>query len=100
MIISIDGRPLYLLRLGQMDVKGLMKSVGEEAILRHVRVFQIHFSIQIRLLHIFLFIYLHLGISKLCGFIEVFLYFRTVKLSIIGLSDMKDSYYCKITYIF
>ncbi|KAL5018685.1 hypothetical protein ScPMuIL_004407 [Solemya velum] len=31
-----DGRPLYLLRLGQMDVKGLMKSVGEEAILRHI----------------------------------------------------------------
>ncbi|KAK3091561.1 hypothetical protein FSP39_020820 [Pinctada imbricata] len=31
-----DGRPLYILKLGQMDVKGLMKSVGEEAILKHV----------------------------------------------------------------
>ncbi|KAK7111754.1 SEC14-like protein 1 isoform X2 [Littorina saxatilis] len=31
-----EGRPLYILRLGQMDVKGLMRSVGEEAILKHV----------------------------------------------------------------
>ncbi|KAK3604295.1 hypothetical protein CHS0354_011367 [Potamilus streckersoni] len=31
-----DGRPLYILRLGNMDVKGIMKSVGEEAILKHV----------------------------------------------------------------
>lgn len=31
-----EGRPLYVLRLGQMDVKGLMRSVGEEAILKHV----------------------------------------------------------------
>ncbi|XP_067673687.1 SEC14-like protein 5 isoform X1 [Haliotis asinina] len=31
-----EDRPLYILRMGQMDVKGLMKSVGEEAILRHV----------------------------------------------------------------
>lgn len=29
-------RPLYLLRLGQMDVKGLVKSVGEEGLLKHV----------------------------------------------------------------
>ncbi|XP_049811451.1 protein real-time isoform X1 [Schistocerca nitens] len=29
-----DGRPLYLLRLGQMDVKGLFKSVGEEGLLK------------------------------------------------------------------
>lgn len=29
-----DGRPLYILRLGQMDVKGLLKSVGEEGILK------------------------------------------------------------------
>lgn len=29
-----DGRPLYLLRLGHMDVKGLLKSVGEEGLLR------------------------------------------------------------------
>lgn len=28
-----DGRPLYILRLGQMDVKGLLKSVGEEELL-------------------------------------------------------------------
>ncbi|XP_066998063.2 SEC14-like protein 1 [Anabrus simplex] len=29
-----DGRPLYLLRLGQMDVKGLMKAIGEEGLLQ------------------------------------------------------------------
>ena len=34
--VFTDGRPLYILRLGQMDVKGLIKSVGEEALLRHV----------------------------------------------------------------
>ncbi|KAM4820318.1 SEC14-like protein 5 [Thomomys bottae] len=33
---DIDGRPLYILRLGHMDTKGLMKAVGEEALLRHV----------------------------------------------------------------
>ena len=25
-----EGRPLFILRLGQMDVKGIVKSVGEE----------------------------------------------------------------------
>ncbi|XP_068205744.1 SEC14-like protein 1 isoform X4 [Palaemon carinicauda] len=30
-----EGRPLYLLRLGQMDVKGLVKSIGEEGLLKH-----------------------------------------------------------------
>lgn len=34
--LIVDGRPLYVLKLGQMDVKGIMKSVGEEAILKHV----------------------------------------------------------------
>lgn len=34
--IHKDGRPLYILRLGQMDTKGLMKAVGEEVLLRHV----------------------------------------------------------------
>ncbi|XP_023712483.2 protein real-time [Cryptotermes secundus] len=29
-----DGRPLYLLRLGQMDVKGLLKAIGEEGLLQ------------------------------------------------------------------
>ena len=33
---SADGRPLYILRLGQMDVKGIIKSVGGDGILRHV----------------------------------------------------------------
>ncbi|XP_044730159.1 SEC14-like protein 1 isoform X2 [Chrysoperla carnea] len=28
------GRPLYILRLGQMDVKGLLKSIGEEGLLK------------------------------------------------------------------
>ncbi|KAK3760718.1 hypothetical protein RRG08_010689 [Elysia crispata] len=31
-----EGRPLYIIKLGQIDVKGLMRSVGEELILRHV----------------------------------------------------------------
>uniref|UniRef100_A0A1B6BXY7 CRAL-TRIO domain-containing protein n=1 Tax=Clastoptera arizonana TaxID=38151 RepID=A0A1B6BXY7_9HEMI len=29
-----DGRPLYLLRLGQMDVKGLLKTIGEDGLLK------------------------------------------------------------------
>lgn len=29
-----DGRPLYILRLGTMDVKGLLKSVGEDELLK------------------------------------------------------------------
>lgn len=29
-----EGRPLYLLRLGQMDVKGLLKSIGEDGLLK------------------------------------------------------------------
>ncbi|XP_039741215.1 SEC14-like protein 5 [Pteropus medius] len=33
---DIDGRPLYILRLGHMDTKGLMKAMGEEALLQHV----------------------------------------------------------------
>jgi len=28
---------VYILRLGQLDVKGLVKSVGYDSILRHVR---------------------------------------------------------------
>ncbi|KOC58880.1 Protein real-time [Habropoda laboriosa] len=28
-----DGRPLYILRMGQMDVKGLLKSIGEDDLL-------------------------------------------------------------------
>ncbi|XP_072550070.1 SEC14-like protein 1 [Salminus brasiliensis] len=31
-----DGRPLYILRLGQMDTKGLVRALGEEPLLRHV----------------------------------------------------------------
>ncbi|XP_051988619.1 SEC14-like protein 1 [Xyrauchen texanus] len=31
-----DGRPLYILRLGQMDTKGLVRALGEETLLRHV----------------------------------------------------------------
>ncbi|RZF36589.1 hypothetical protein LSTR_LSTR010700 [Laodelphax striatellus] len=29
-----DGRPLYVLRLGQMDVKGLLKTIGEDGLLK------------------------------------------------------------------
>lgn len=32
----IDGSPVYILRLGQMDVKGLIKAVGEEGIIKQV----------------------------------------------------------------
>lgn len=32
----LEGRPLYILRLGQMDVKGLLKSVGEQCLLKQV----------------------------------------------------------------
>ncbi|XP_034046511.1 SEC14-like protein 1 [Thalassophryne amazonica] len=31
-----DGRPLYMLRLGQMDTKGLVRALGEEVLLRQV----------------------------------------------------------------
>lgn len=36
-LCSVDGRPLYILRLGQMDTKGLVRALGEESLLRHVR---------------------------------------------------------------
>ncbi|KAF8778329.1 SEC14-like protein 1 like protein [Argiope bruennichi] len=29
-----DGRPVYILRLGQMDVKGFIKSIGEEGLMK------------------------------------------------------------------
>lgn len=35
-LLCTEGRPLYILRLGHMDTKGLMKAVGEEALLQHV----------------------------------------------------------------
>lgn len=35
-ILFLEGRPLYILRLGQMDVKGLLKSVGEDCLLKQV----------------------------------------------------------------
>ena len=34
--IFAEGRPLYILRLGSMDVKGLLKAVGEDGFLKHV----------------------------------------------------------------
>ncbi|KAF4015562.1 hypothetical protein G4228_007168 [Cervus hanglu yarkandensis] len=36
---DVDGRPLYILRLGHMDTKGLMKAVGEEVLLKHISPF-------------------------------------------------------------
>jgi hypothetical protein len=34
-----DGRPMYVLRLGELDVRGLMKTVHfEEVWIRHVRI--------------------------------------------------------------
>lgn len=38
MFTSTDGRPLYILRLGQMDVKGLLKSIGEDGLLKLVSI--------------------------------------------------------------
>lgn len=35
-VCRADGRPLYVLRLGQMDTKGLVRALGEEGLLRHV----------------------------------------------------------------
>lgn len=35
-IIFPAGRPLFILRVGQMDVKGLIKSIGEEGLLKLV----------------------------------------------------------------
>lgn len=33
-----DGRPIYVLRIGDIDVRGLMKALhGEDAWIRHVR---------------------------------------------------------------
>lgn len=37
-----DGRPLYILRLGQMDTKGLVRALGEEGLLRQVTQTQTH----------------------------------------------------------
>lgn len=34
--VDLEQRPIYVLRLGQMDTKGLLKACGEEQILRHV----------------------------------------------------------------
>jgi len=31
-----DGRPIYIIRLGSMDIKGLMKSVGEDGFVKQV----------------------------------------------------------------
>ena len=31
-----DGRPLYVLRIGDIDVRGLMKALPEDAWIRHV----------------------------------------------------------------
>lgn len=35
-VCGVDGRPLYILRLGQMDTKGLVRALGEEMLLRQV----------------------------------------------------------------
>lgn len=36
LLVLLDGRPLYILRLGHMDTKGLVRALGEESLLRHV----------------------------------------------------------------
>ena len=34
----LEGRPVYILRLGSMDVKGLLKAVGEDGFLKYVSI--------------------------------------------------------------
>ena len=36
-----DGRPIYILRLGHMDVKGLLKAIGTEGLLKLVRILRV-----------------------------------------------------------
>lgn len=43
-ICLTDGQPLYLLRLGQMDVKGLLKTIGEDGLLKLVSVISFSYS--------------------------------------------------------
>ena len=33
---SVDGRPIYLIRLGTMDIKGLLRSVREDGFVKQV----------------------------------------------------------------
>lgn len=42
-----DGRPIYVLRLGHMDVKGLLKSIGTDGLLNLVIIYQL------KIMHIF-----------------------------------------------
>ena len=35
LFFSREGRPLFVLRLGQMDVKGILRSVGIENVLKY-----------------------------------------------------------------
>ena len=35
-VLLADGRPIYLIRLGTMDIKGLLRSVGEEGFVKQV----------------------------------------------------------------
>uniref|UniRef100_A0A8C8BIN0 SEC14-like protein 1 n=1 Tax=Otus sunia TaxID=257818 RepID=A0A8C8BIN0_9STRI len=55
-----DGRPLYVLRLGQMDTKGLVRALGEEALLRYVSIFGENFDA----IEIFLFVFIFLKFSS------------------------------------
>ena len=32
----LEGRPVFLLRLGQLDIKGLLKAVGQDGIVKFV----------------------------------------------------------------
>ena len=36
---TLEGRPVYIVRLGTMDFKGLLKTVGEDGFVKHVNVF-------------------------------------------------------------
>ena len=33
----LDGRPVYIVRLGSMDFKGLLKTVGEDGFVQQVK---------------------------------------------------------------
>ena len=34
-LFPTDGRPVYILRLGHLDIKGMLRAVGEDALLRY-----------------------------------------------------------------
>lgn len=42
-IFTSEGHPVFIVLLGAMDVKGLLKAVGEPALMKYVSYFAGHF---------------------------------------------------------